>query len=129
MSDLIVGRKEEQAMLLKALDSHEAELISVIGRRRVGKTYLVRKVYQDRIVLLDRNDKVINLIEIKFYEGDFSISKDYADKLRTKIQVFRERTKTKKQIFLNLITVQGLKSNIHSLGLVDNAFDSEILFV
>ena len=40
MSELIVGRKKEQDILLKALQSPEAELIAVTGRRRVGKTYL-----------------------------------------------------------------------------------------
>ena len=79
-------------------------------------------------LLLDRNDRTINLIEIKFYDGTFTISKDYAQKLRQKIQVFRETTQTKKQVFLTMITALGLKSNIHSVGLVDNDFDSEILF-
>lgn len=79
-------------------------------------------------LLIDRNDKTINLVEIKFYDGTFAISKDYAQKLHQKIQVFRESTQTKKQIFLTLITALGLKSNIHSVGLVDNDFASEILF-
>ncbi|MFK7946216.1 MAG: ATP-binding protein [Saprospiraceae bacterium] len=79
-------------------------------------------------LLIDRNDRTINLVEIKFYDGTFTISKDYAQKLRQKIQVFRETTQTKKQVFLTLITALGLKSNIHSVGLVDVNLDSEILF-
>ncbi len=79
-------------------------------------------------LLIDRNDRTINLVEIKFYDGLFTISKDYAKKLRQKIQVFKESTQTKKQVFLTMITALGLKSNIHSVGLVDNDFASEVLF-
>ena len=45
----LIGRQEEQEILRKALASTEAEMVAIIGRRRVGKTYLVEQVYQDRI--------------------------------------------------------------------------------
>ena len=45
MSQLI-GRKKEQTVLQKALASKEAEMIAVIGRRRVGKTFLIKSVYE-----------------------------------------------------------------------------------
>ncbi|MEM6396923.1 MAG: ATP-binding protein [Bacteroidota bacterium] len=46
----LIGRKEEQSVLRKALISNQAELISVIGRRRVGKTFLVQQCYKEEIV-------------------------------------------------------------------------------
>jgi ABC-type phosphate/phosphonate transport system ATPase subunit len=49
MQSQLIGRANEKAVLLEALDSNEAEMVSVIGRRRVGKTFLVRTVYQDAI--------------------------------------------------------------------------------
>lgn len=79
-------------------------------------------------LLIDRNDRTINIVEIKFYDGLFTISKDYAKKLRTKVQTFKEITQTKKQVFLTFITALGLKSNIHSVGLVSNDFGAEVLF-
>ena len=39
---MLIGRKNEQQMLLDALKSDESEFIAVYGRRRVGKTYLIR---------------------------------------------------------------------------------------
>lgn len=45
MSLKLIGRKAEQAILRKALASEEAEMVAVLGRRRVGKTFLVRSVY------------------------------------------------------------------------------------
>lgn len=79
-------------------------------------------------LLLDRNDRTINIVEIKFYDGIFSISKDYAQKLRQKVQLFKEATQTPKQVFLTMLTATGLKTNMYSTGLVDTAFDMEILF-
>ena len=44
----IIGRKEEQSFLLKKLKSNESELIAVYGRRRVGKTYLIRNFFEQQ---------------------------------------------------------------------------------
>jgi uncharacterized protein len=41
----IVARKNEVARLRKLLTSKESELVAVLGRRRVGKTFLVKQVY------------------------------------------------------------------------------------
>ena len=41
----MVGRKEETKALLRALSRNESQFIAVYGRRRVGKTYLVRKAF------------------------------------------------------------------------------------
>ena len=45
----LVGRQVEQAILQKALLSNEPEMVAVIGRRRVGKTFLVRSTYVGKI--------------------------------------------------------------------------------
>ena len=46
----MVGRKEEQEILRSLLHSSESEFVTVIGRRRVGKTYLIRQSYAKEIV-------------------------------------------------------------------------------
>jgi len=43
--DEIIGRHEHVARMHKALKSDKAEMVALVGRRRVGKTYLIRKVY------------------------------------------------------------------------------------
>ena len=45
----VVGRVREREELGLALASPQAELIAVYGRRRVGKTFLIREVYDDAI--------------------------------------------------------------------------------
>ncbi len=46
---VIIGRAEARRTLDDALLSGRAELVSVIGRRRVGKTYLIREHFDDQI--------------------------------------------------------------------------------
>lgn len=50
MAANIVGRKIEQELLAQMLQTPEAELVAVTGRRRVGKTYLVTTVYQEQLI-------------------------------------------------------------------------------
>ena len=49
MSNKLIGRKKEQVILRQALQSEESEMVAIIGRRRVGKTFLIRSVYKDKI--------------------------------------------------------------------------------
>lgn len=44
----IIGRKYEQQLIRERCDSGKAELIAIYGRRRVGKTYLVRNMFDDQ---------------------------------------------------------------------------------
>ena len=45
----IVGRKEEQIVLNQLLESNRPEFLAVYGRRRVGKTFLIRQVFSGQI--------------------------------------------------------------------------------
>jgi uncharacterized protein len=49
MNQKFIGREKEQILLQKAFDSDESEMIAVIGRRRVGKTFLIRSVFESSI--------------------------------------------------------------------------------
>ena len=44
----IVGRQYEQELLEERRSSGKAELIAVYGRRRVGKTFLIREMFDDQ---------------------------------------------------------------------------------
>jgi hypothetical protein len=44
----LIGREREQASLLEVLESGSAELVALYGRRRVGKTFLVRQLMTPR---------------------------------------------------------------------------------
>ncbi len=79
-------------------------------------------------LIIDRNDRVINICEMKFSISTYTITKEYATNLRNKLAVFREETSTKKTLFLTMITTFGLKQNEHSLQLVNDALDMGALF-
>ncbi len=79
-------------------------------------------------LIIDRKDDCINLCEIKFYHSEFTIDSNYANELQRKIDVFREKTKTNKTIFLTLITPYGLKQNRYSAELVQQELTLEDFF-
>ena len=45
----MIGRNYEINRLLNSLKSNSSELIAVYGRRRVGKTFLIRNIYKEHI--------------------------------------------------------------------------------
>ena len=45
---MLIGRDKEIQELQQAYDSDESKFVAIFGRRRIGKTYLVREVFQDR---------------------------------------------------------------------------------
>ena len=50
IKEKLVGREAEKLRLDEALESSDPELIAIYGRRRVGKTFLVRKHLQNDLV-------------------------------------------------------------------------------
>jgi uncharacterized protein len=79
-------------------------------------------------LLIDRRDHVISLCEIKFSQNIYTITKAYKAELEKKIAVFRNEAKTKKSVFLTMITTFGLLENSQSLGFVQNSVTMDDLF-
>lgn len=79
-------------------------------------------------LIIDRHDFCMNICEMKFSVSDFIIDKRYASDLQRKLNVFRERTKTKKTLFLTMITTFGTRQNEHKLSLVQNEVQMDALF-
>lgn len=45
---MLIGREKEKQILIDALHSEYSQFIAVYGRRRVGKTFLIREAYNYR---------------------------------------------------------------------------------
>lgn len=45
--DNIIGRETEQRLLKQVMDSREPEFLAIYGRRRVGKTFLIRQFFKN----------------------------------------------------------------------------------
>lgn len=80
-------------------------------------------------MLIDRNDRVINVCEIKWATAEYIISKTYSADLRKKISLFKHYSETKKQVFLTFITTYGVLDNEHRRGLLDKEILLDDLFV
>ena len=80
-------------------------------------------------LIIDRRDQVINLFEIKYSINQLTITKDYDAVLRNKIASFKEATKTKKSIFLTMLTTHGIKPNEYSTSIIQNQLTMDALFI
>src|SRR5690606_24176759 len=93
--------------------------------------YIPKDNQQDGIqidLLIDRQDQCINLCEMKFNTGKFSIDKKYAESLRQKDSLFRQYSGTRKSIFLTAITTFGVQDNLHKTGLIQNEVIMDAFF-
>ncbi len=60
-------------------------------------------------LLIDRNDDVINLCEMKYSKDEYVIDSVEDQKLRRRVSVFQRETRTKKAIHLTMITTYGVQ--------------------
>ncbi|MEE3447214.1 MAG: ATP-binding protein [Bacteroidales bacterium] len=78
-------------------------------------------------MVIDRDDRVVNICEMKFSSGEFSIDRDYDMKLRRKVQIFTEKLKVRKNPHLTVITTFGLQKNEYS-GHIQKCITADDLF-
>ena len=64
-------------------------------------------------LLIDRNDSIINLCEMKWASDEYVIDKKYDAELRHKTDVFARQSGTRKAIHLTMVTTYGVKHNIY----------------
>ena len=69
----MIGRTEESKILREVLSSPVSSMIAVVGRRRIGKTYLIETIYKDNMIF--------NLIGQQHAER-ISQLENFADKLQ-----------------------------------------------
>ena len=70
MSNIIIGREKELLILNEVLLSNRPELVSIIGRRRVGKTFLIKNAFKNNIIFeltgIQNSDKTEQLQNFVF---------------------------------------------------------------
>jgi hypothetical protein len=87
-----------------------------------------KKNYAQIDLLIERNDNVINLCEMKYASEVFVIDKKYDEVLRNKRGAFRSETTTKKSIHTTLITTYGVNHNEY-WGNIQSEVTMDDLFV
>ena len=78
-------------------------------------------------LVIDRADNTVNLCEMKFSIGNYSIDKHYEMNLRNKISRFMESAGRHQSIQLTFVTTFGIEPNTHS-GIVNNEVILDDLF-
>ncbi len=81
-------------------------------------------------MLIDRNDGIIDLCEMKYSDAEYSISSQYAQEMARKRAIFQQVSKTKKAVHLVLVTTQGIAPGIHQYSVqasvvLDDLFKAE----
>lgn len=79
-------------------------------------------------LLIDREDNVINICEMKFYQTEFTIDKSYYHRLKNKMKALKSEMKRQKNIFLTMVTSYGIKENKYSRELIQNTISVKDLF-
>lgn len=78
-------------------------------------------------MLISRSDNVVNLCEIKFYGGPFTVTRSYDDILRQRVQTIIEHLPKRKTVHLTFITSFGLTQGEYS-GQVQRVLTLDDLF-
>ena len=98
----------------------------------VAKIYSVHSGWHNQKaqadLVIDRDDGIINLCEMKFYNSPFTINKSEYENIKNKITQFKESKKTRKNVFVTMITTYGVTENANSLELVTNNLTMDCLF-
>jgi hypothetical protein len=79
-------------------------------------------------LLIDRADRCINICEMKFSGSDFELTKSYVKELEDKLKIFQAQTKTKKTLFLTMLTTYGIKNINNYTGIVQQEIEMDVLF-
>ena len=65
-------------------------------------------------MIIDRRDQTINLCEMKYSASQYEITKAYDEKMIQRREIFRQETKTRKALYLTMITTHGILPNKYS---------------
>lgn len=84
----IIGREAEQKLLQECLDSDSPEFVAVYGRRRIGKTFLIKNFFKGNFDFYMTGSYNSTLSE---QLGDFQIQlAQYSGQSRSKPKTWRE---------------------------------------
>lgn len=110
MIENIIGRKEEKDVLARIWESRQSEFVAVCGRRRVGKTFLIREYFEEQMVFQVSgiaNGSTGEQLKNFYYtlrRYDLSISempKDWIDAFELLIRYLSSLSMERKVVFLD----------------------------
>lgn len=79
-------------------------------------------------LVFDREDGCTTLCEIKYTEKPFVLTKEFIERIKTKEAIYREKTRTQKQIFWALIAANGTTNSQRADNLICHVITADDLF-
>lgn len=70
-------------------------------------------------LVIQRNDNAIHLCEVKYYSGNYTVDRTYAERLNERKKLFKAATGTNAALFTTLIVNNELTDNNHAQHSVD----------
>jgi len=113
MNTKIVGRQNEIKRLNDLHNSGNAEFVAVCGRRRVGKTFLIKKLFEDKIVfdltgLANANTheqlKNFNFSLNRCFKNSLPAPQNWLSAFEQLISFLRKSKKKRKVIFIDEVS-------------------------
>jgi AAA+ ATPase superfamily predicted ATPase len=113
---------------------HISQIKNKLGISGVSTNYLAWRSTDENSkniaqidLVIDRNDHIINICEMKYSKDEYTITKEYSELLRKRYAMFTDETKTRKTVHTTMITTYGTKQNtyfgnIHSEVNIDDLF-------
>ena len=137
----ILGRESEIKTLGQFLKSKRPEFLAIYGRRRVGKTFLIKEFFSTKRVEFfnvtglkkgSMQEQIkhftVRLSEV-FYKGiELTPKKNWDDTFDLLTKTIKEMTRTNKQLFIVLISANGIKKNKYSDELLSGIVTLDDLF-
>lgn len=106
----IIGREKEQEQLRKAYQSKESLFVVVYGRRRVGKTFLVREMFGDKMDFyatgVNQENKKVQLEYFyhflsKYSDEPLSLPKNWLEAFGSLVKILEASRNERKVVFLD----------------------------
>lgn len=123
----MIGRKEQNELMEQALQLDKSSFIAITGRRRVGKTYIVREIYKDHFCFsvtgiqnATLSVQIGNFLQkLQEYQGDWALQnrgKNWQDVFFAFKKYLKSLPKDKKQVIFidELPWIAGAKSGFIS---------------
>lgn len=98
---MIIGREREKQRLNKAYLSNESEFVVVYGRRRVGKTYLIREFFEEKkCFFVHTTGSYKEKLKVQLDRFIESLSKTFFDEAPLEVKSWKEAFKLLQQQIL-----------------------------
>jgi len=94
---------------------HVEQIKGALQIRGVISTEYALYTQQAQIdLLIDRNDGIVNVCEMKFSDGEYEIAKKDHEAMRSRLRAVRETTGTRKALHTTFVTTCGLLYNAYA---------------